>query len=115
MDFDPEPFAKAIRERNAAEALRLAAARKDALAEAVRLAALIRHGVPKVERVILFGSVAEDRVRSLEFDIDLALVGGEIYHAEEIAATSVFRIDIADYNRLPEHIRSRIESTGIEL
>jgi predicted nucleotidyltransferase len=115
VDFDPELYARAIRGRNEAERLFLAERRQQALAEAQRLARLIKQRVPGVERVILFGSVAEDNVKSADFDIDLAIVGGDSYRAEDVAAESPFKIDIADFARLPGHIRTRILERGMEL
>jgi predicted nucleotidyltransferase len=115
MEFDPEPFAKAMRQRNEAEKLAMAEKREQAVAEARRLAVLIKAKVAGVEKVILFGSVAENSVRSVDFDIDLALLGGDVYLAEDVAADSSFRIDIADFNRLPDHLRSRILERGIVL
>jgi predicted nucleotidyltransferase len=113
--FDPEPYAQAIRRRNDEEELRLSGRRSAALAEAHRLAARIRGELPEVERVILFGSVAEDSVRSEDFDIDFAIQGGDVYRVEDIVADSAFDVDVADLARLPEHLKARIAERGIEL
>jgi predicted nucleotidyltransferase len=113
--FDPRPFVEAIQRRNEETRAALASRRDRAIQEARSLAGRIKREVPGVEEVILFGSVAEDRVVGPDFDIDLAIVGGDPYLAEDIATGGEFRVDIADFTRLPEHLRKRISERGIKL
>jgi predicted nucleotidyltransferase len=112
--FDPAPYAAFHRSRNAKEEklinIRIGEARK----EARRMAALFAEQAG-VERVILFGSLAEGTVRSIDFDIDLAVVGGDEMRAQVIAEKSGFSIDVTDYEDLPPHIQRRIDDYGEKL
>ena len=68
-----------------------------------------------MKRVVLFGSLAEGVPRRLDFDIDLAMDGGDIYMAMDVAAASAIRVDLLDMNRVSEHMRARIAAKGIVL
>ena len=68
-----------------------------------------------VREVYLFGSVAEGTARGLDFDIDLALQGGDEIRAVLIAEESDFPVDVSDYDELPEYIRRRIDTHGLAL
>ena len=96
MPFDPE---------------RAAAARE----EAARLAARIARADPAVRAVYLFGSLAAGTPRSVRFDIDLAIDGGDVYAAEAVAEESAFACDVVSLERLPDHVQTRIRSTGTVL
>jgi Nucleotidyltransferase domain. len=112
----PIPYkADAIRKQNEDERRRLADLRGAAFAEAQRLAARIEKLAPGVEQVILFGSVAEDTIRDADFDLDLAIVGGDSYLVEDIVSESSFKVDVVDYERLPEHLQRRIDERGVAL
>ena len=112
MPFDPKPYADGIRALNAAERLRIEARARMAVDEATRLARLIAKTDPAVRRVYLFGSLATGVPRNEDFDIDLAIEGGDVFTAMECAETSGFHVDIAQFDRLPEHIRSRVRDGG---
>jgi predicted nucleotidyltransferase len=115
MSFDPRPIAAHYRARNEAE---LQAIRKRADAarkEARRIALRIRRADPGVRAVILFGSLAEEGPRRLDFDIDLALDGGDVYRALDSTEDSPFEVDVVRLDRLPEHVRERIRARGIFL
>ncbi|MFW5718369.1 MAG: hypothetical protein ACOC0E_13090 [Spirochaetota bacterium] len=47
--------------------------------------------------------------------MDLALDGGDVYRAEEIAETASFPVDIVSLDRLPPESRTRIERSGTVL
>jgi hypothetical protein len=47
-----------------------------------------------------------------DFDIDLALDGGDVYAAEEIAASCPFEVDVVSLALLPEETRRRIRERG---
>lgn len=79
-DFDPAPYAEGIRELNRREAERIEARLARARDEAERLAKKIAEADDRVTRVILFGSVATGRPSREDFDIDLALDGGDPLH-----------------------------------
>ena len=70
---------------------------------------------PPVRRVFLFGSLAEDRVRSLSFDIDLAAEGGDLLRCILIAEKSEFHVDVVALESLPEAMRAGVESHGVVL
>ena len=48
----------------------------------------------------------------MDFDIDLAIVGGDEMRAQVIAEKSGFSIDVTDYEVLPPHIQRRIDDYG---
>ena len=112
MSFDPRPYARRILKENAAEKEKIRERRTLALAEANRLGAAIMAADPSVRRVILFGSLAEGMPKKAKFDIDLALDGGDLYAAMDIAETSPFEVDIVNLERLPEHMKKRVLERG---
>ena len=115
MIFDPSPYIAGHRAANAAElaAIKKRAAR--AAQEARLLAERILAHDPAVEAVILFGSLAEGEPSHLDFDIDLALVGGDTYRAMEVTEESDFRVDVVSFALLPEHVRMRVKEKGMHL
>ncbi|MBN1193354.1 MAG: hypothetical protein JXA36_06665, partial [Coriobacteriia bacterium] len=48
-------------------------------------------------------------VRSKDFDIDMAVKGGDFERAQDIAEQSSFPIDLLDYPKAAAHIRARID------
>lgn len=114
-DFDPEPYARGIRDLNERE--RAAIARRAALArdEAGRLALAIGRGDPGVRSVRLFGSLARGQPTRLDFDIDLALEGGDAYVAMDAVAGSAFKVDLVQLELLPEGARRAVVSGGVVL
>lgn len=114
--MEPDPSLQKIidatntRNRVAKEKLKLRI--DEALTEAKRLAALFTEKDPSLQKVVLFGSLAEETVRSEEFDIDLAVVSDDIIRLMNIAEDSRFPVDVADLERLPEPIRRRVEERG---
>ena len=78
------------------------------MAEAHRLAALFYTEAGCWE-VMLFGSVADHNVRSRDFDIDMAVKGGDFERAQDIAEQSPFPVDLLDYRKVPAHIRAQID------
>lgn len=115
MSFDPEPYAEGIRKRNQAEAEEIRERAAIAREEARRLAAAIRERDGGVRSVFLFGSLAEGEPRRLGFDIDLAIEGGDLYRALDIALESSFRVDLVDVGLLPADLAMRIRERGIRL
>lgn len=65
--------------------------------------------------VILFGSLAEDRVRSESFDIDLAISGGDLIECILLAEKSPFKVDVVDLKLLPESMRTNVRKHGVVL
>lgn len=109
--FDPAPYAAFHRLRNAKEEEKIRIRMGEAREEAHRMAVLFAEEAG-VKRVILFGSLAEGTVRNIDFDIDLAIVGGDEMRAQVIAERSSFCIDLTDYEDLPRHIQQRIDDYG---
>lgn len=87
---------------------------RQALEEAKRLALAIRAADQDVLGVILFGSLAEGP-RRIDFDIDLALEGGDLYRALDVVEDSPFDVDLVSLEHLGDHVRARIAAKGIRL
>lgn len=51
----------------------------------------------------------------LDFDIDLALEGGDIYQAMDVAEGSEFPVDLVELRLLPPRMRERILAGGVVL
>ena len=115
MPFDPSSYVTGIRrqnEREAHEICRRAAAARD---EARELAGRVAAADPAVQRVYLFGSLAAGEPCRLDFDIDLAIDGGDVYRAMDVTERSTFQVDVVELRRIAPHIRRQIESGGILL
>lgn len=115
MDFDPNRYAQGLIRMNAAEEEAVSRRLDAAFNEAARIARLIKENDPEVRRVILFGSVARRNPSRLDFDIDLALDGGDTYKAMDITEASSFEVDIVDLRLLAERIHKGILEHGIVL
>ncbi len=115
MNFDPRPYIAYYNAKNEEERRAIRARAEEALREAHRLAQGIQQADPQVRAVILFGSLAEEGPRRLDFDIDLALLGGDVDKAMDVVDKSAFDVDVVDFDLLPEHIRARIQAKGIIL
>lgn len=120
MPFDPEPYAAGLRALNDRERRRIARRAAQARKTAKRIATRIGESDSSVRAVYLFGSLAADEPRRLDFDIDLAIEGGDVYAAETVAEAataeeSAVPCDIVSLDRLPEHVRDRIHASGLVL
>ncbi len=115
MSFDPAPYIEYHRRRNEHERARARVLAGAARAEAARLAAVIASDDPSVRAVILFGSLAEGEPTHTSFDVDLALVGGDVLRAMALTEESKFHVDVADFGRLPASVRTRILARGVVL
>ncbi len=115
MSFDPSPYIDYYRTRNERERIRTRRLAEDARKEAARLAAAIATGDRLVRAVFLFGSLAEGEPSHESFDIDLAMVGGDVLRAMALTEASPFRVDLADFERLPLGVRKRILERGVVL
>lgn len=113
MSFDPEPYASGLRLRNDRERAQIAERLAQARTEAQRLARAILSADASVRTVYLFGSVAAGQPGHIDFDIDIALEGGDSYKAMDIVQSSPFDVDIVNLARVPEHVRTRILDSGI--
>jgi predicted nucleotidyltransferase len=115
VSFDAPPFIEHYRALNEAALLAIRERASVALEEARQLALRIRQADPQVRAVILFGSLAEEGPRRLDFDIDLALDGGDVYKALDSTEGSPFEVDVVRLDLMPEHVRERIRARGIVL
>jgi predicted nucleotidyltransferase len=115
MDFDPRPYVDHYRSENDAELREIRERAAAAIEEGRRIAHRIRRADPDVREVILFGSLVEDGPRRKDFDIDLAISGGDVFKAMEAAEDSPFEFDIVCLERLPAHIRDRVLKSGVAL
>jgi predicted nucleotidyltransferase len=115
VSFDARPFIEHHRAMNEAELQGIRERASAALEEARQLAVRIRQADPEVRAVILFGSLAEEGPRRLDFDIDLALDGGDVYKALDSTEGSPFEVDVVRLDLMPEHVKERIKARGIVL
>ena len=106
--FDPELYARGLREANRREQQQIEQRLQDARTEAERLITLLKNSA-NCSDACLFGSVADGSARRLDFDIDIAVWGGDILAAQEIADDSIFKVDIVQYEHAPEHLQHRID------
>lgn len=115
MTFDPRPYVEGLKRANEAERAEIAARARRAKDDARRIARQIGESDEAVHRIYLFGSLAKEGPTRKDFDVDLALDGGDVYRAMEIAEGSELPFDVVDLRLLPEHVRSRIETDGVVL
>ena len=80
--------------------------------EVRRLAAQFREIDPGIETIVLFGSLAEDNVFSIDFDIDLAVRSEKYLQLVGCVLKSSFRVDVVDLDHVSDHIKSSIEKYG---
>ncbi len=103
---------------------------KEVKREAEREEAFIRHRVsrafdeietlkidflnidPDLRAMILFGSLAENRVKSIHFDIDIAVKSKKYYQLVGRALQSEFKVDVIDLETIHESIKMSIEKYG---
>ncbi len=102
MDASTEHMLRRIaekrREKTVERQIQIRERKKRAAGEIERLTGLFRKADADLERVILFGSLAEDRVTSLAFDIDLAVdCTPEAYlRLVTIGLDSGFKVDVVE-------------------
>lgn len=113
--FNPRPFVEHYKEQNRQELMVIGQRAEAARHEARALAERILQEDAEVRAVILFGSLAEGEPRRLDFDIDLALDGGDVFKALDAVEGSTFRVDIVRLDKVPQHLRSRITERGVLL
>lgn len=112
MPFDPHSFADGIRRANERELAQTRRRAALARTEALSLADRIGQADRDIVRVYLFGSLLEDPPRNPDFDIDLAVDGGDVYRAVEVTESSPWRVDVVSLQLVPEHVRRRILESG---
>lgn len=94
------------------------AARKGMAFEEIKvLVEKFRTADPDIGRIILFGSLARDDVRSPDFDIDLAVVcsGDRFLKLTAIALDSPFPVDVVDLSTADDRIKTAVAREGVIL
>lgn len=116
---DIDSLAAAINKRNRArkieKAERTVKRKGEALEEVRRLVKEFKELDPDLKRVILFGSLGEDRIKSERFDIDLAMEGKEYLKCVYLALDSTFKVDLLDLSALRKDFKEQIEHYGREV
>ncbi len=111
------PYVAYWRRRQAEERDRSRRLSRQARMDAARIAAMLRRDFG-VTRVVLFGSLAQDRFLP-DSDIDLAVAGlpaSAFFSALAAASTlSRFPVDLKPLEDLDPHFRSRVLATGEEI
>ncbi len=112
-------LAAAINERNRRQRIELERTlqkRKTAArAEVDRLVQQFRRTDPALRRVVLFGSLARDEVKRLDFDIDMAVDTERYSELLGPALESEFKVDLVDLRTASPYIRRSVERDGIEV
>lgn len=98
--FNPNDYAKNIQALNIEKQAKIDERLNKANEEAVFLAKKMMKNDSSIKAIYLFGSVATGIVNNLDFDIDLAMDGGDEYKAMDIAEISAFKIDIINLDLL---------------
>ena len=81
-----------------------------ALNEIPNMVAQIKRIDPDVSKVILFGSLANNNVRSVDFDIDLAISSKKIFRIAAWGEDQDLPIDVVDIDSLsPDFLHAVIE------
>ena len=80
--------------------------------EVRRLAAQFLEIDPGIETIVLFGSLAEDNIFSIHFDIDLAVRSEKYLQLVGCGLKSSFRVDVVDLDHVAEPIKASIEKYG---
>ncbi|MCK5735410.1 MAG: hypothetical protein KAH21_02985 [Spirochaetaceae bacterium] len=83
-----------------------------ALEEAYRLTEKFLLIDTNLGTVVLFGSLAESRVRSENFDIDLAVKSEKYLQLVSLGLDSDFKVDIVELEALPKSFKERIMKKG---
>jgi len=63
-------------------------------------------------RMILFGSLAEDRIENMDFDIDIAVKSDKYYQLVARALESEFKVDVVDLETVHDSIKRNILENG---
>ena len=114
MTFDPAPYIRHYVEENERTARQLKLRLEVAVREAERLAQKLK-SLTGVRAIWFFGSAARGDPHELEFDLDLAMDGGDLYAGLDLVAESEFSVDLVSLSQLPERFREQIASQGRRL
>lgn len=112
MEENIRAIVEAERRRNREAEERRARRLEDARAEAPRLAAELARIDPRVREVWVFGSVATGRPGREQFDIDLAVAGGDVISLYARMPDTAFDVDLVDLDAVSEGFRAMIYRRG---
>ncbi|MFW5995282.1 MAG: nucleotidyltransferase family protein [Spirochaetia bacterium] len=112
MHFNAERYASGLRRANEIERNTTLERAKVAREAAVRLAERIAAADEGVSRIYLFGSLLSHTPSNPDFDIDLAVEGGDILAATGAGEEADFKVDVLALDRLPTHVQERIRREG---
>ena len=70
---------------------------------------------PELEKLYLFGSLGRDRIKTINFDIDLAVKSTKYMDLLILIEDSRFKIDLIDLNNVREAVKNSILSEGVLL
>ena len=85
---------------------------REAHEEAQRLVRRFLEIDPEIDTIVLFGSLAEDDVFSIHFDIDLAVRSEKYLKLVSCGLSSSFPVDVVDLDHVAQPIRASIEKYG---
>lgn len=110
-------MAESVRRRECEMRAAVAVRVESAMAEVDRLVGEFRVLDPAIEKVVLFGSLARKDVRSLGFDIDLAVSCSKERYLALVARAldSPFRVDVVDLAAADDRIKASIARDGVVL
>jgi predicted nucleotidyltransferase len=101
-----------IKQENRREEQRIKEKIQAAHEEVRRLVAQFLEIDPGIGTIVLFGSLAEDNVFSIDFDIDLAVRSEKYLQLVGCGLKSSFHVDVVDLDHVADPIKSSIEKYG---
>jgi|GEM_PF-3290595 predicted nucleotidyltransferase len=114
MTFDPAPYIEHYKSENEREQRLIKARLAEAKVEADKLAERL-HKLEGVRVVWFFGSAARGDATRVDFDLDLALEGGDVHRGLDVVEDSSFAVDLVSFDRLPASFQALIRQHGIRL
>ena len=117
MTIDYDKIARNLIKKDAGEQKLLQQRIKCADDEIKKLLARFLEIDPRLQKVVLFGSLAKGSVKSLKFDIDLAVqcTNDKFYSLVATALDSDFKVDVLDLDAMDNEFRTLILKDGIVL
>ena len=107
-----ERIAQAVRRRNRQAEQFLEQKKRRAHREVDRLVAEFLDIDPDLDKVLLFGSLARNQVRSEYFDIDLAVRSNRFLQLVACGLRSTFSVELVELDRVPAPMRTAIKRYG---
>lgn len=85
---------------------------QEAWKEVAALVGVFKTIDPKLERIVLFGSLSRGTPSNPNFDIDLSFEGDKYYRCVSACLNSPFSVDLVDYRSAGAHIKEAIDRDG---